>query len=112
MSKFVLAADRLARELAQLADRHEARVQAVGERRADDEAAPFHTGEFPDPARRITRREQIDHRVKATSVREQGGEVVVGVAATGKVGDFTDQRTNVHCGQGSFHERDLARRKQ
>src|SRR3990172_9018003 len=100
----MLANDRLARELAKLADRHETRVQAIGKRGADDETAPFQAGEFLDAARRVARSELFDHRTKTATIREQGGEVVIGFAWPGIIGNFPDEGLYVHSRHFSFGE--------
>ena len=72
----VLDGDRLGRQLAQLAHRHEAGVELVGHRGAEDEAARLHADDEVDLLAGVRREHQVDRFLVRGRVLEQGRDVV------------------------------------
>ena len=78
-------------ELFGLADGDEARVEAVGERRAEDETAGLNAEDEVDLAADVVGGEGVDELGEAGFVAEEGGDVVEEDAGPGKVGDGADE---------------------
>ena len=97
----VVVTEVFGRELPLFADRHEADIQPVSERGADNKAARFDCRDLVDWAPAIRRTEFLDDRVKAIRVFEQCRDVAKQNARLGKVGDSPDLRLDVdvlrHC---------------
>ena len=86
----IILGDRLAGQLARLADQEQPAAEPLGERRTDDEAARLdrrdEVGRLPYP-----RRQRLDRGGEAARVEEQGGDVAKLDARPGEVRDGTDQ---------------------
>ncbi len=91
----VLDGDRLGRELAQLAHGHEAGVELVGHRRAEDEAARLHADHDVDRFTGVRRKHQVDRLAIRRGVLEQRGDVVKEDAGLREVGDLADLRAQL-----------------
>ena len=86
---------RLGRQLAQLAHRHEARVELVRHRGAEDEAARLHADDDVDLLARVRLEHQVDRFLVGGRVLEQGGDVVEEDAGLREVGDLADLRAQL-----------------
>ena len=88
----VLDGQRLGRQLAQLADRHEARVQLVRHRRREDEPARLHAHDDVDLLVAVRLEHQVDRLLVGRGVLEQRRDVVEQDAGLREVGDLADLR--------------------
>ena len=98
----VLDLDRLGRQLSELAHRDEARSQAVGQRRREDEPAGLHPDHQVDllPLHRL--RHAVDHLAERIAVAQQGGDVVEEDPRLREVGHLADLGAQV-VGGASGH---------
>lgn len=79
-------------QLARLAHGDKAGVEAVGERRAEDEAARFNAENEIDLAFQPVSGHGVGERGKSSGVFEQGGDVVKKYAGLGVIGHGADER--------------------
>ena len=86
----VLHGDRLGRQLAQLADGDEARLQLVRHRRAEDEAPRLHPDDDVDLLALIRLEHQVDRLLVGGLVLQKGRDVVEEDAGLREVGDLAD----------------------
>ena len=91
----VLDGDRLGRELAELADRHEAGVELVGHRRAEDEPARLHPDDDVDPHAGERLEHEVDGFLVCGGVLEQGRDVVEEDPWLREIGDLADLRAQL-----------------
>src|SRR5215831_183205 len=97
--ELVLHLDRLARELARLAHRHETRIQLMRERAAQDETSRFDADDHIDALRLVAPGERVDDELERRTVLEKGCDVLEEDAFRGEVLDVADlplELGNVH----------------
>ena len=82
--------DHFARQLARLADRHEAKSHGISNRRAKDEAAGFGANNLGDPLITIMIGQQIDGGLEGLGVLDQAGNVTKQNARLRIVGNGLD----------------------
>src|SRR5215831_16300777 len=87
--------DGLGGRLARLAEGDEAGVEAVGQRRSEDEAAGLDGQHGIDLGVEVVLGERVNECGEADFVLEQGGDVVKQDAFLGKIRDFADQLLEV-----------------
>ena len=85
-------ADRSCRQLAELAHRHEAGADAVGDRRAEDEAAALDADDEVDALAAYGVGQRVDRQLEALGVPQQRGDVVEQDARLGEVRDVANLR--------------------
>lgn len=92
----IFLGDRLARQLARLADEEQPAAEPLGKRRADDEAAGLDRGDeigfLPD-----ARRQPLDRGGEAARVEEEGGDVAELDARLGKVRDRANEGPEIRA---------------
>src|SRR5690606_22025392 len=98
----VLLADRLPRQLALLADRHEAAAEFVGDGAAEDEAARLDARNMVDLATQERPYEFVDRGAEADRIGYERGDVAELDAGLGVVRDGPDQALDVHSAS-QFH---------
>ena len=81
----------LGRQLARLARRDEARVEARCQRAAEDEAARLDADDGVDVLADVPLRDRVEHDVKRTRIGEQRGDVLEQDPGGGEVGDVADE---------------------
>src|SRR3989338_7744579 len=74
--ELVLALDGLARELAELAHRHEPRVELMRERTAEDEAARLYPDHHVDSLALVSLRQEVDDTAEGRAVLQQRRDVL------------------------------------
>src|SRR5262245_6897915 len=103
--ELVLLLDGRARQLAPLAHGDKARLELVGQRPAEDEAARLHPHDDLDRDRMILLGEVVDHRRPGGAILQERGDVLEEDALGGKVFDIADLRAevgHVHRGRGCY----------
>ena len=87
------------RQLALFADGHEADIQLVGQRGADNETARVQTGHHVDFLPHVAVGKQIHQQAEIFRALQHGGDVVKQNAFFRPIGDFADflgERTHAH----------------
>jgi hypothetical protein len=80
------------RQLAHLAHGHEAGANAVGDRRAENEAAALYSDDQRDPLAMIGLRHGVDRELETLRVAQQGRDVIEKDAGLGKVRHVANPR--------------------
>ena len=93
--ELVLDLDRLRRQLAELAHRHEAGAELVGQRRAEDEAARLHADHEVDLRAADLLGHAVDHLAERVRLLEERGDVVEADARLREVGDLADEAAQI-----------------
>src|SRR5207247_105242 len=91
----VLDRNGLRRQLAELADRHQAGLELDGHRRAEDEPTGFHPNDDVDLLRAVWLEHQIDTLPERGGVLQEGRDVVEEDAGLRKVRDLADPGTEL-----------------
>ena len=82
-------------QLAELAHRHEAGSELVGQRRAEDEAAGLHPDDEVDLLAAHLLRHAVDHLAEGVGPLEEGRDVVEPDARLREVGHLADEAAQI-----------------
>src|SRR5215813_8908068 len=104
--ELVAPLDGLGGQLARLADRHEAGVQSIRQRRTEDKAARLNSQHGINLRVEVVFGKRVDQRGEADLVLKQGGDVVKKNSLLGEVGDFANQSLQMVAvfHDGIFHD--------
>src|SRR5688572_25973513 len=94
--ELVVVADGLGRQLALLADRHEAHAKLVGDRGADDEAARLDARDLADRLALVAFDDLVDRAAQSHRVLEQRGDVAEHDPLVGIVRDGANEGLDGH----------------
>src|SRR5262249_58978939 len=90
--ELVFYLDRLARQLAELAHRHEPRTELMGDRAGKDEAPRLDADHDVDPVFGVIGGQHVDYRADRRSILQQGGDVFEEDAFGREILDVADLR--------------------